>query len=599
MKKIIPTVESRMIEFAFTTKKVLLAMLLIGMLTVNGWGQTAPLVEWQKHWQWNDINGAAFNSSTEQYSGEDWLYSVKKRTNTLGVQTGYVCAGYGGYSVLTSQIATAAAIFNEGSGSYFAAPYRTNYSGSSYNGSCDTRDAHGLTNLYNREMYVGTIELRDVSGNVPSISTWTNSNPLTSSPDQLALTVGEIDEVIQSTNKVFYYVVGEHRGIMSLVKRLNGSASVSTYLNYNPTSAHPNDNFYGIAQDLVYSYSGTAGSLDTFRYDNGHTYVAKIRAATGDVIWENLYGDADFSTNSGIDAVSEIGGADGSHIIQSTDSPHDLYICTNTYSFSVGIYQPFALRVDTNGVLITKRVLSSNQGWGRGICQVASGKYAAVSNYADELWLLDASLNNVTWGTNPLTFSGDIWDLEYLPGADVILVPFIQDCPTCTMTYSSCGYDNGALGTIYAINPSDGSTSFTSTVATSSNPIYALDTRIMVTPTSDGGFAAVTTVKSASTNYAAPTSTEAGSMFGCPIDAAFISNNEYFVWDNDTYISAYNSSGTQQWSEIFDAGSYPRTAYPAGDLRHSECMFAITQGDDGSILVERGYFGVIEHPISE
>lgn len=581
MKKIISTSKEQNLKI-FTKWRMGLVILSILFLSQLSKSQI-PFLE-RYAWQWNDIYGNPFTAATSENSGEDWTYSIKQRINrTLNVQEGYIMAGYGGYSLQSyTDMTQAAAIFNEGITSYYNP---INFTVPFVDGTCDIREGHGLSSFYEGDRntsgdlpYIGMIQLLDMEGGMPASATWAGTQTqLTSTPDQLALTVGEIDEVIQSQNKYFYYVVGYHIGQKSLVYRLNGlhSNDVHPYLGYNPNLTEANINtFNNVFTDQSNIWSKNAG----------HCYVAKIRASTGEVVWEYLYGSDDFNTDSGVTAISNQSGGEGvgSDIIQSSDINNELYVSTNYYDYANDMNYSLALQIDTNGYLLNKQVLGTEYSYGRGVCQIGAGKYAFISTTSTNLWLLDNNLNILP--NNPIVVTptgGEVWDLEYMPSSDIILVPCVEP--------SSSGANYESIGNIYGIRASNGTQAFVANIGSTTQPIFALDERIKVTPTNDGGFAAVTSVKSLA-QVSPPYQNELGVQSSCNF---YPPNSDPWLWDTDALVEKYDINGNEQWQSTFDADpSYPSTlsgvsgriAYPSGDLRHSECMFAITQGDDGGIL---------------
>ena len=135
-----------------------------------------------------------------------------------------------------------------------------------------------------------------------------------------------------------------------------------------------------------------------------------------------------------------------------------------------------------------------------------------------------------------------------------ILLPIIEKCDGCL--YASF---NTGLAKVFRLNGS-GEILDASEVGT----VTAYDLKLGVVPTSDGGFATVSSQQV----------TPPPAPFGC-YSTSF--------WNTDAFVSKFNAAGVREWSTTFDS-SNAQAPYP-GDEKKQECMYSISQSQDGGFVV--------------
>lgn len=140
-----------------------------------------------------------------------------------------------------------------------------------------------------------------------------------------------------------------------------------------------------------------------------------------------------------------------------------------------------------------------------------------------------------------------------------ILLPLIVDCTGCI----HAGFNSG-FGKVYRLSPNDGSILGSSDLGR----VTAYDLKLRVTPTADGGFAAVSSKRAAS--IPAPPND------GCAYDTSF--------WGTDAYVGKFNPSGVLEWETSFDANNKPPRPFPK-DQKEQECLYSITEQPDGGFVV--------------
>lgn len=143
-----------------------------------------------------------------------------------------------------------------------------------------------------------------------------------------------------------------------------------------------------------------------------------------------------------------------------------------------------------------------------------------------------------------------------------ILLPIIEKCTGCL--YAA---PNSGTGKVFRLDTSGQIVGF-SDVGT----VSAFDLKLRVTPTPDGGFAAVST-QQASTP---------------PAPYACSSNTLYDTryWNTDAYVGKFNAAGVLEWATTFgNAGPSDVLGNYPNDLKRQECLYSISQGQDGGFVV--------------
>ena len=535
----------------------------------NLFSQNSPAIEWQNiSWADEDLFD---NYQSQINSGEDWWYD-HKNVYTGGVQTGYVTVGYSSLIVRSeTEYDQAKLIFNEGPLSPWNPINHNSVPASASHPAYDRYDfltmpplnpnpQEGCSDRDKPKEYRtttrGQVALNDLNGNM----IWCKS-----------LCIGELGGVIQDGN--FFYVVGVHLGITAYNDHAN-------FLSYNPTPAFPNQNFSGLSNDPA---------------DNGRkVYVAKIDMS-GNIIWQSLYGMPFYnSPGSAFGAMTSI--SYGYDIIK--NSVGNLVVTGHADLGAGSLRQVFLAEIDLNGFLLNKAVLPINTlmdastgtfpdiaSEGHAVTEIGTTqKYAIASiqgfgapNDAQEatVWIVDDLFNPIGSpirfpGASP-NFSSNIFDILYHQTNNEIIIPVVSNCSFCSFADAGGSFGEGK---IYRYSPTGVSLAPFSLMGN----VAAFDLRVGIAETSDGGFIAVSSQKTL--GAVPPTSGDPilGYMSGCsPLNSG--------AWDTDPIVVKYNSTGVEEWRKTFDVIPGRVREQPLGDLKQQECLYKITQAQDGGYVV--------------
>lgn len=524
--------------------------------------QLTPAIEWQSiTWEGTALTGSA---QTQAQSADEWWFSHKNVYNSSGVHTGYAMVGYLGWVYTPATFSLLQAKFNEGSNSCYN-PYLTS---PNFNApDCAEREYSGAK----RSEFEGNTGLFDLNGNM----VWCEE-----------YCVGDLEEVVQSGN--FLYVIGNHKGVKSIDK--------TAFLNYNPTSSNPNNNF-----DLTANATLTCST----NLGTGHIYIAKLDMA-GNVIWQNLYGFPDYNTNK-------------NQAMNSKSIGYDLIVNSNGSLYAVGqgetsIGSPvnaIILRIDTaTGYLISKSTLPFpsvlnvhgqpvKELNGKSIVEIGNSTNMAIAalgffnvpnNYSDAyrafVYSVDQNLGlNSGWTTNPVGFAStggnkksNVWEINYHKKKNELLVGVIADCINCDFAGN-----NYASGKIYRLLP-NGTLSTAGTNPMLMGNINAYDLRLGVVEDKDKGFVAVSSTNN-NVAFIPPTPAELGYLF--PPDPNCVSSitDGYNYWDTDPVVVKFDSMGNLKWRKVFDVIPGRPRQPPPGDLKRQECMYKVSQAGDGGYVI--------------
>ncbi|HYL04773.1 MAG TPA: hypothetical protein VE075_01970 [Thermoanaerobaculia bacterium] len=152
-----------------------------------------------------------------------------------------------------------------------------------------------------------------------------------------------------------------------------------------------------------------------------------------------------------------------------------------------------------------------------------------------------------------------------------ILLPAIVDCTGCL--YS--GFNAGTGMVFRLATTGSGSTpgSQLGTAATLPQTLTAFDLRMRVTPTPDGGFAAVSTVQ--------PTAPSVLGIPPFPPGCSFDTRE----WNTDAYVARFGPANNPLWdTPIPNVEPAIPTIWPS-DWRFKECVYSISQSQDGGFVV--------------
>ncbi|MBL7912368.1 MAG: T9SS type A sorting domain-containing protein [Bacteroidia bacterium] len=534
----------------------------------SSYSQLSPGIEWQKStWSPRGLDGQL---QGQHQSGEEWWYSHKNVLNAAGQHTAYITCGYTNLVSTAATFTAAQLMYNEGPDSPYNPIDTSTFNYNTLPEGCEDRDYVGEHRTPSR----GNVGLNDLYGNM-----------IYCKPK----TVGAIEEVIQDPQNLDYaYIVGVHLGVRPYKDKVN-------FVHYNQTAINPNDNF-----------SITKLAVTNYTNEIGHLYVAKIHIVTGVVIWEGLYGYIDYVQSPLLAYQCKSYGYD---IIKSSNGNLVAtgYAQLNAKNDSPGY--PFLLEIDpVNGYLLKKTILplsGSNiasttnagssyvsSGIGHSLVEILStGDYAIATTYyfgntgAEDqnnafIWCVDQNLEiNTNWKKNPIQIAGvgpnynsNVWEIKYHKALGQLLIPVVRDCESC----GSAGRNYGK-GFVYRYNP-NGTISNDGTNPSPMGNVNAYDLRIGVEETDDGGFIAVSSVRPPSADHTYPTDAELGYLVGCP-------DVEFSDWDTDALVVKFTASGATHWSKTFDLAEKRPRQTPPGDLKRQECMYKITQTQDGGYTI--------------
>ncbi|MDP3567348.1 T9SS type A sorting domain-containing protein [Sediminibacterium sp.] len=544
-----------------------LFLLFLFVFYFNCTAQIAPGIEWRK--ETFSPRGLDGQLQTQQQSGEEWWYSLKNVLDAAGQHTAYVTSGYTGLVSTAATSVAAEQMYNEGPDSPYNPINSINFNYSTQPAGCVDRDYIGE----HRTPVRGNIGLNALNGDMIYCKT---------------KTVGALEEVIQDPQNLDYaYVVGVHQGVRPFKNKIN-------FIPYNRTAASSNDNF-----------SLTRLGVNNYFNNCGHLYVAKIEIVTGTVVWEGLYGYPDYLPSPLNTYECKSYGYD---IIKSSNGNLIVTGSAQIINAEFAPEYPIILEIDpTTGNLLKKTILPLNNnnvlplsnpgsgyslsGVGRSLVEIGtSGNYAIACAYyfvnttnEDKnnafVWCVDQNLNpSNTWQDNPIRLAGNgpfnsnIWEIKYHNALRQLLIPVVSDCIGC----SYAGHNSGK-GKIYRYND-DGSLSTNGINPSLMGDINAFDLRIGVEETSDGGFVAVSSVRPPTADHSPPTATELGYLQHCP-------DLEFDVWDTDALVVKFTNTGALLWSKTFDIEANRPRKTPPEDLKRQECMYKITQTQDGGYTI--------------
>jgi hypothetical protein len=529
--------------------------------------QIAPGVEWRKS-TWSP-RGLDLNLQTQVQSGEEWWYSHKNVYNAQGTHTSYVTVGYTSLVSTTATYTDAQLFFNEGPDSPFNPIDPVTYDYTTLAEGCSDRDYLGEHRTPPR----GNLGLNALDGSM-----------IYCKPK----TIGALEEVVQDpAEPTAFYVVGVHVGVRPYKNKTD-------FIPYNPTSSAP-ANYFSLSAMGVSNYTNVIN----------HIYIAKCHL-DGSVIWEGLYGYLDYST-SAFEAYKAEGY--GYDIIKSSNGNLVATGFARLNSIPNGPSYPILLEIDpTTGHLLNKAVLPTSgpgltpatnsvtgyvkYSFGQSVEEIGTtGKYAVVvtyffgnSTYFDNnnayLWGVDENLNvNTSWTNNPIRLMGVgpdynsiAWEVIYHKASGQLMVPVVRDCAHCATAGSNAGY-----GFVYRFNP-DGSMVTNGVNPSPMGRVNAFDLRAGVAETSDGGFVAVSSTRPPGADHSNPTPLELGYLAGC-------TTLDYTDWDTDALIVKFDANGKAQWSKTFDVGDNRKREAPPLDMKRQECMYKITQSQDGGYVI--------------
>lgn len=371
---------------------------------------------------------------------------------------------------------------------------------------------------------------------------------------------GELNSVIQTSDGGFLAV-----GYTKSTHDKNG-----TPLAYNPESITSSQ----------YFIPNTHCNETVF--NKRHATVIKTDSQ-GNVIWNYLYGFVDYTIDNGISAYVKTSKAfdvietsNGYKIVgdaETTNNTGKAYVFVFDIDFN-GLYQggnlyyynanlggtafAIAKNPNGNGYVITGKqeeyigTLPYNQSY----TIKAFARMIESSNNWYKYWpYVTVSGNNIDAISFDITFNN----------AGNIIWPVIDNCSNCKYY----NYDRFGDLKIFVLNPSNGTDVVLPPIDL--GQVRAFDLKAGVTATNDGSFAVVSTKR---------TVPEVTPYFDSNLNCFMESKN----WRSDAYLAKFNSNYQLMCQKTFDADDMPPSYYP-GDLKKSECLYIITQADDGGLVI--------------
>jgi len=393
------------------------------------------------------------------------------------------------------------------------------------------------------------------------------------------------------------------------------------YLYYNPVSSTNMSHFNAEVHwdNILNEYVS-----DSYSKKGSRPFLVKTDA-NGDILWNFQYGGFNFKTNEDEAFGQKMLWGD----IVKNGTGYLLVYSTQTHNTNISVqahlkYKSFVISIDKDGFVLWKQQILSDGDLIESIAKhptqnkyVLSGnrQYAAVldANNTYQMFNQSVVVTEITPNSTGFTYNWNIngknhleygavlstptvsrlrsksTDVDYKSNGDIVL-PFIDNCEYCTGSKHNIG-----SGKVVVIS-SPNATPTTINIGLCN----AYDFKIGVTPTNDGGFALVTSkgkYDATGNNLSVLDQTDPDLRSLFP-DSWFTDDSRtnlvWWVgdqlhdwlkyWDTDTYIIKFNSSNIEEWDQTYDSHDEPRAAYP-GDLKKQECVYAISQAQDGSFVV--------------
>ncbi|MEO8151208.1 MAG: T9SS type A sorting domain-containing protein [Bacteroidia bacterium] len=150
-----------------------------------------------------------------------------------------------------------------------------------------------------------------------------------------------------------------------------------------------------------------------------------------------------------------------------------------------------------------------------------------------------------------------------------ILMPVIDHCN------GTAAGENFGVGTIYKFDAASGNSITTAPFPLNVGSVGAYDLKINVAPREGGGFGVLTSVHNVTPVCYADCNGLDCSPSHPPIPGNF---------NSDAYVANYTNDGYLEWETWWNIDDLLPQAYP-GDGKKQECLYTITQADDGGFVV--------------
>lgn len=490
----------------------------------------APAVQWRRS-DWaptHPVSGA----QTQDQSGEDWWYDHKNSysNNTLN---GYISAGFSGFRNWAINETNAGCLIDT-----LAAP------------DCGSFETAGNVRGNN----LATMALISPDGaNRIWFKTYNS---------------GFFYRVIQTSDGGYLAI-----GLTGSTRQPDGSP---LFYNPNQKAGEVTDQFDA---GTACASGGFVGRVNLVKTD-----------ANGNTQWQYLYGMTPFRNSAGIPqpSVAYVNESDGWDLIETPGGhfrivgnafdPNYTYTCNNQ---TTTLRRAFMIEVDTNGywlwgdfygptnypsngASITKYSVGGNVKYVMGGTEHFQGStfngYTGCNLYQKVFVMqFDDSASPVAqWKRSAFdpntSASQSNYDVRVNANGE-ILFPAIVNCTGCL--YS--GFNSGQAK-VYRLD------SLGNTLgACDLGQVTAFDLKLRVHPTADGGFGAVSTKQ----------------PFPPPADFSCYGTS---TWNTDAYVAKCNACDNLEWETTFNIDGNPPASFPS-DQKKQECLYSITQGDDGGFVV--------------
>ena len=561
----------------------------------------AQSIEPEIHWrqiEWQMTDSETGLPVTQEGSGEDWWYDHKNTYDDNGNHTGYIAVGfhYGISRLIDYDIRDL-----DGDGTYEGCYY------------CDAAAATPVIE------YLETAQIKRRCGravmmkyDVHGRCRWARN-----------YNAGEFMSVIQ-TSDGGYLALGYTHSTINAPDDIQDNYSPNA-----PSHIGPNDYLYynpeiGQALNHFDCQNTSITNNDPGVYDSKGKRPFLVKTDENGLIeWSYQYGGQDFSTFQGENAAfsQKISWGD---IVETDDG--DFLLVYSTHDDVITIsnnenehYLSYILSIDQNGYVnwktqlydhtvliesIAQSPINSNKFAVSGLKNYPTpptspfagafnksavvGQFTLTSNGISHDWSINGKNYREAGSVlqNPTVFNkrAKSTDVDYKINGEVIF-PFLDDCSPCF----GAGHNEGT-GKVFVLNSTNGSINMMLDIG----PVNAFDFKMATTPTSDGGFA----VLSSKGNYdaqgnpiysqhqdpdIAPNLTAELATHAQTASGSQDLNNWIRYWDTDAYFVKFNSSNQQEWDKQVDSHEDPRAAYP-GDLKKQECVYSLSESPDGGLI---------------
>lgn len=521
--------------FNISTFLRITVVFMIQLFMVGSAFPQAPPVQWQRS-DWYPTNPNTGLSQTRDASGEDWWYDHINAYDTSGALVGFLAAGYSSFINYTISESSTGGCLQSSLG----AP------------TCSELETTGNVKGYP----VQTLALISPDGATRAWYRKYNSdwfNRVIQTSDGGFLAIGVTDATRTPAGAPIYYNPNQHLGS-------------TTDQFTNPTACTLGDN---------------------------KRHIALIKTdASGNIQWQFIYGFQPYRNGSGVPdpATAYSSTGEGWDVVETPAGHFKLvgnatdrnytYTCNNQTTF---VNRAVIIEVASNGYWISGNLLgpTSAPSNATGIAKYMNSGTLEYVVSGTEMFQgssfnpytgcnLFQKVNLMQFDDPQSTPSWTVTNLDYSPtasqntfdvqisvnnGNNEILLPAIVNCDGCLYAATNVGE-----GKVYRLNVTGQVIS-----TTSIGQVKGYDLRLGVTPTTDGGCGVT------STKQLVPPP----QPYSCYVTG---------YWNTDAAVAKVNSCGNLEWERVFNIDVLPPAPYPA-DLKKQECMYSITQADDGGFVV--------------